>query len=105
MILKFLKATTVLLLISASAIAQSDEQKAKNFFKNNLEQAAEDYVSARIEQSLSERFSNIEIDITDLDGEDTRFSIFTVQPIYDDLQAGVRPFSKAASSLWTIMTL
>ena len=45
-------------------------------------------MSARIEQSLSERFSNIEIDITDLDGDDTRFSIFTVQPIYDNVQAG-----------------
>lgn len=90
--MKSLKATTVLFLISASAVAQSDEQKAKDFFKNNLEQAAEDYVSARIEQSLSERFSNIEIDITDLDGEDTRFSIFTVQPIYDNVQAGRAAF-------------
>ena len=66
-----------LALISASALAQSgqsEEDKAAAFFKNNLQQSAENYVSARIEQSLSERFRNIEIDITDLDGEDTKFA-------------------------------
>ena len=67
-------------LLTAAAFAQSgqsDEQKAKAFFKNNLQQSAEDYVTSRIEQSLSERFRNVEIDIADLDGDDTRFSIFT----------------------------
>ena len=70
----------------------SDEQKAKAFFKNNLQQSAEDYVTSRIEQSLSERFRNIEIEITDIDGDDTRFSIFTVQPLYDNTELGRATF-------------
>ena len=84
-----------LALISASALAQSgqsEEGKAAAFFKNNLQQSAENYVSARIEQSLSERFRNIEIDITDLDGDDTKFSVFTVQPLYDNPEAGRATF-------------
>ena len=51
-------------LIFVGQAGASDEQKAKGFFKNNLAQSAENYVSARIEQSLSERFRNVEIDIT-----------------------------------------
>lgn len=83
------------ILMTAAAFAQSaqsDEEKAKAFFKNNLEQSAEDYVSTRIEQSLSERFRNIEINIADIDGEDTKFSIFTVQPLYDNPSAGRATF-------------
>ena len=82
-------------LLTAAAFAQpelSEEEKSKEFFKNNLQQSAEDYVTARIEQSLSERFRNVEIDITDLDGDDTRFSIFTVQPLYDNPEAGRATF-------------
>ena len=82
-------------LLTAAAFAQSgqsDEEKAKAFFKSNLQQSAEDYVTSRIEQSLSERFRNVEIDITDLDGDDTRFSIFTVQPLYDNPEAGRATF-------------
>lgn len=82
-------------LLTAAAFAQSgqsDEEKAKAFFKSNLEQSAEDYVSSRIEQSLSERFRNVEIDIADIDGEDTKFSIFTVQPLYDNPEAGRATF-------------
>ena len=78
-------------LLTAAAFAQSgqsDEEKAKAFFKNNLEQSAEDYVSSRIEQSLSERFRNVEIQIDDFDGEDTGFSVFTVQPFLDDRENG-----------------
>jgi len=84
-----------MVLLSAAAFAQSaqsDEEKAKAFFKNNLEQSAEDYVSSRIEQSLSERFRNVEIDITDLDGDDTKFTIFTLQPLYDNPDAGRSTF-------------
>ena len=83
------------LLLTAAAFAQSgqsDEEKAKAFFKNGLEQSAENYVSSRIEQSLSERFQNLEIDISDIDGEDTRFTIFTVQPLYDNPEAGRSTF-------------
>jgi adhesin/invasin len=82
-------------LLTAGAFAQSgqsDEAKAKAFFKNNLQQSAEDYVASRIEQSLSERFRNVEIDIADIDGEDTKFSIFTVQPLYDNPAAGRATF-------------
>ena len=82
-------------LLTAAAFGQSgqsDEERAKAFFKNNLQQSAEDYVTSRIEQSLSERFRNVEIDITDLDGDDTRFSIFTVQPLYDNSEAGRATF-------------
>ena len=82
-------------LLTAGAFAQSgqsDEAKAKAFFKNNLQQSAEDYVASRIEQSLSERFRNVEIDIADIDGEDTKFSIFTVQPLYDNPSAGRATF-------------
>ena len=42
-------------LLTAAAFAQSgqsDEEKAKAFFKNSLEQSAEGYVTSRIEQSL-----------------------------------------------------
>ena len=78
--------------ISPSFSWKSDEEKAKAFFKNNLKQSAEDYVSSRIEQSLSERFRNVEIDIADIDGEDTKFSIFTVQPLYDNPEAGRATF-------------
>jgi hypothetical protein len=49
-------------------------------------------VTSRIEQSLSERFRNVEIDIADMDGEDTKFSIFTVQPLYDNQAAGRATF-------------
>jgi adhesin/invasin len=79
----------MLFLSQASA---SDEKKTKAFFKSNLQQAAEGYVTSRIEQSLSERFRNVEIDIADLDGEDTKFSIFTVQPLYDNQAAGRATF-------------
>lgn len=82
-------------LLSATAFAQSgqsDEEKATAFFKNNLEQSAENYVTSSIEQSLSERFRNVEIDITDLDGDDTKFTIFTVQPLYDNPDAGRATF-------------
>ena len=79
-------------LVFVGQAAASDEEKARAFFKNNLAQSAEDYVTSRIEQSLSERFRNVEIDITDLDGEDTRFSIFTVQPLYDNAEAGRATF-------------
>jgi hypothetical protein len=41
---------------------------------------------------LSDRFRNIEIDITDLDGDDTKYSIFTLQPLYDNLAAGRSTF-------------
>ena len=79
-------------LVFVGQAGASDEQKARAFFKNNLAQSAKDYVTSRIEQSLSERFRNVEIDITDLDGDDTRFSIFTVQPLYDNSQAGRATF-------------
>ena len=79
-------------LVFVGQAAASDEEKARAFFKNNLAQSAEDYVTSRIEQSLSERFRNVEIDITDLDGEDTRFSIFTLQPLYDNAEAGRATF-------------
>jgi adhesin/invasin len=82
-------------LLTAAAFAQSgqpDEERAKAFFKESASQSAEDYVSSRIEQSLSERFRNVEIDIADLDGDDTRFSIFTVQPLYDNAAAGRATF-------------
>ena len=79
-------------LVFVGQVAASDEQKTKEFFKNNLQQSAEDYVTSHIEQSLSERFRNVEIDITDLDGDDTRFSIFTVQPLYDNPEAGRATF-------------
>lgn len=49
-------------------------------------------MASRIEQSLSERFRNVEIDIADIDGEDTKFSIFTVQPLYDNPAAGRATF-------------
>ena len=91
----FIVGASGLLLLTAAAFAQSgqsDEEKAKAFFKNGLEQSAENYVSSRIEQSLSERFQNLEIDISDIDGEDTRFTIFTVQPLYDNPEAGRSTF-------------
>ena len=50
-----------------SQVSASDEKKTKAFFKSNLQQAAEGYVTSRIEQSLSDRFRNVEIDITDLE--------------------------------------
>jgi adhesin/invasin len=93
---KFLAySTTGFVLLTAAAFAQSsqpDEKKAQDFFKNHVRQSAEDYVSSRIEQSLSDRFRNIEIDITDLDGDDTKYSIFTLQPLYDNLAAGRSTF-------------
>jgi hypothetical protein len=92
--------TYYLTLLSLTNTAQSndisDEQKAKAFFagnlKSNLQQSAENYVSSRIEQALSERFRNIEIDISDIDGEDTKFTIFSVQPLYDNSEAGRSTF-------------
>jgi len=45
-------------------------------------------VTSKIEQSIESRFRNVEIEITDLDGDDTRYSIFTVQPLYENLSAG-----------------
>lgn len=81
--------------MTAVTLAQdglSDEEKAKAFFKNNLQELAENYVSARIEQSLSERFRNVEINISDIDGEDSQFTIFTVQPLYDNREAGRSTF-------------
>lgn len=76
------------LLLSAAAFAQSDEEKAKTFFKNGLQEKAGSYVSSRIEQSLTERFQNLEVDITDLDGDDTRVTLLTVQPLYENADAG-----------------
>lgn len=75
--------------LSISFAAQSNDQdKAEEFFKNNMRQSGEDYVSSKIEQSIEDRVRNIEIEITDLDGDDTRYSIFTVQPLYENLSAG-----------------
>ena len=77
------------ILIGLGLAAQSNEQdKAEEFFKNNMRQSGEDYVTSKIEQSLENRFRNLEIEITDLDGDDTRYSIFTVQPLYENLSAG-----------------
>jgi adhesin/invasin len=70
----------------------NDQREAEEFFKNNLRQSGENYVSSRIEQSLERRFRNLEVEIADLDGEDTRFSIFTVQPLYDNQAAGRATF-------------
>lgn len=81
------------ILISLGFAAQgNDQRKAEEFFKNNLRQSGENYVSLRIEQSLERRFRNLEVEIADLDGEDTRFSIFTVQPLYDNQAAGRATF-------------
>ena len=97
---KFLAhSTTGFVLLTAAAFAQSsqpDSKKAQDFFKNHIWQSAEDYVSSHIEQSLSDRFRNIEIDITDLDGDDTKYSIFTLQPLYDNLAAGSSTFFQAS---------
>jgi hypothetical protein len=77
------------ILIGLGLAAQSnDEDKAEEFFKNNMRQSGEDYVTSKIEQSIEDRFRNVEIEITDLDGDDTRYSIFTVQPLYENLSAG-----------------
>jgi len=77
------------ILIGLGLAAQSNDQdKAEEFFKNNMRQSGEDYVTSKIEQSLENRFRNVEIEITDLDGDDTRYSIFTVQPLYENLAAG-----------------
>lgn len=84
-----------LTMASAASFAQngqSEEAKAQAYFKNNLQQSANDYVTTRVNQSLNERFRNIEIDIADIDGEDTRYSIFTVQPLYDNQPAGRATF-------------
>jgi hypothetical protein len=81
------------ILIGLGFAAQSNDQdKAEAFFKNNLRQSGENYVSSRIEQSLEKRFRNLEVEIADLDGEDTRFSLFTVQPLYDNQAAGRATF-------------
>ena len=74
------------------AAQSNDHDKAEDFFKNNLRQSGESYVSSSIEQSLEKRFRNLEVEIADLDGEDTRFSIFTVQPLYDNQAAGRATF-------------
>jgi hypothetical protein len=75
--------------LSISFAAQSNDQReAEEFFKNNMRQSGEDYVTSKIEQSIENRFRNLEIEITDLDGDDTRYSIFTVQPLYENLSAG-----------------
>lgn len=77
------------ILIGLGLAAQSNDQdKAEEFFKNNMRQSGEDYVTSKIEQSIEDRFRNVEIEITDLDGDDTRYSIFTVQPLYENLAAG-----------------
>ncbi len=82
-----------LVLVSLGFAAQSnDQEQAKEFFKNNMRQSGENYVSSRIEQSLEKRFRNLEVEIADLDGDDTRFSIFTVQPLYDNRAAGRATF-------------
>lgn len=75
--------------LSISFAAQSNDQdKAEVFFENNMRQSSEDYVSSKIEQSIENRFRNLEIEITDRDGDDTRYSIFTLQPLYENLDAG-----------------
>jgi len=77
------------ILIGLGLAAQSNDQReAEEFFKNNMRQSGEDYVTSKIEQSIEDRFRNVEIEITDLDGDDTRYSIFTVQPLYENLSAG-----------------
>ena len=85
----YLLIATSIVGLSISFAAQSNDQdKAEEFFKNNMRQSGEDYVSSKIEQSIENRFRNLEIEITDLDGDDTRYSIFTVQPLYENLAAG-----------------
>ncbi len=82
-----------LALLSLSFAAQGDDHaKAEAFFKNNMKQSGEAYLSSKVEQALEDRFANLEVEITDLDGEDTRFSIFTVQPLYDNQAAGRSTF-------------
>ena len=77
------------ILIGLGLAAQSNDQdKAEEFFKNNMRQSGEGYVTSKIEQSIEDRFRNVEIEITDLDGDDTRYSIFTVKPLYENLSAG-----------------
>ena len=84
----YLLIVTSVAILSFSFGAQSNDQnKAEEFFKNNMRQSGEDYVTSKIEQSIESRFRNVEIEITDLDGDDTRYSIFTVQPLYENLSA------------------
>ena len=72
--------------------AQSETDKARAFFKNNIEGTAKNFATGRVEQALSERFSNVEIEIGDIDGQDTRISIFTVQPLWDNPEQGRATF-------------
>lgn len=81
-------ATSVAILSFSFGAQSNDQDKAEEFFKNNMRQSGEDYVTSKIEQSIENRFRNLEIEITDLDGDDTRYSIFTVQPLYENLAAG-----------------
>ena len=81
-------ATSVAILSISFPAQSNDQDKAEEFFKNNMRQSGEDYVTSKIEQSIENRFRNLEIEITDLDGDDTRYSIFTVQPLYENLAAG-----------------
>ena len=88
-----LSAVSAIAVLSWSFAAQSDDHaKAEAFFKNNMRQSGEDYVTSKVEQSIESRFRNLEIEITDLDGDDTRYSIFTVQPLYDNAAAGRATF-------------
>ena len=81
-------ATSVAILSLSFGAQSNDEDEAKDFFKSHMRQSGEDYVTSKIEQSIESRFRNVEIEITDLDGDDTRYSIFTVQPLYENLSAG-----------------
>lgn len=88
-----LSAVSAVVVLSWSFAAQGDDHaKAEAFFKNNMKRSAENRVSSRIEQSIENRFRNLEVEITDLDGDDTRYSIFTVQPLYDNVAAGRSSF-------------
>ena len=72
------------------------EESAEAFFKAGLKREASARLEKALAHELSKRLYNVEVSITEIDPHALEFSIITVQPFLDDMEAGRAGFVQAS---------
>ncbi len=86
-------------LICGPAAAQDGGQEAVNFFKTNLTSQARASATNALEGALdSLPISNLEITISDIEDQDTSYSLLTVQPLVDNEENGTAVFLQVSAN-------
>jgi len=83
---------------SSAALAMSDEQHAKDFFKNGIENKAEAYMTDKVEGAMADLVTEFEFDITDFDEGETSYQILMLRPLSDNKEAGHATFFQGSLS-------